>query len=88
VGDRFSVADLACAALLAPLVSPDHPDVRQPEPLPDALAAFLARFASHSGAAWVREQYARHRPAPCAVVAQSDTPSASRKDATASPASR
>jgi len=67
VGDAFSVADLACAALLAPLVSPDHPDMRPPGPLPPALEAFLARFSSHPGVAWVREQYRKHRPAPCAV---------------------
>ena len=67
VGDSFSVADLACAALLAPLVSPDHPDMRPPGPRPPALEAFLARFSSHPGVAWVREQYRKHRPAPCAV---------------------
>ena len=69
VGDAFSVADLACAALLAPLVSPDHPDMAQPRPRPASIEAFLARFASHPGAAWVRDQYRRHRPAPCAVPA-------------------
>jgi glutathione S-transferase len=68
VGDAFSLADLACAALLAPLVSPEHPDMRQPRPRPPALEAFLARFASHPGAVWVREQYRKHRPAPCAVA--------------------
>lgn len=67
-GDRFSLADLACAALLAPLVSPEHPDMRQPRPHPPALEAFLARFASHEGAAWVREQYRKHRPASCAAA--------------------
>jgi glutathione S-transferase len=69
VGDAFSVADLACAALLAPLVSPDHPDMSQPRPRPAAIEAFLARFSSHPGVAWVREQYRKHRPAPCAVSA-------------------
>jgi glutathione S-transferase len=69
VGDSFSVADLACAALLAPLVSPDHPDMSQPGPRPPALEAFLARFASHPGVTWVREQYRKHRPAPCAMPA-------------------
>jgi glutathione S-transferase len=67
VGDAFSLADLTAAALLAPLVSPDHPDMRQPEPHPPALAAFLARFAAHPGAAWVRAQYRAHRPPSCAV---------------------
>ncbi len=69
VGDAFSVADLACAALLAPLVAPDHPDMRPPEPRPPALDAFLARFAKHPAATWVHTQYQKHRPAPCAVPA-------------------
>ena len=64
VGDRFGLADLACAALLAPLVNPDHPDMRAPEPLPAPARAFLERFAGHEAAAWVREQYAKHRPPP------------------------
>jgi glutathione S-transferase len=69
VGDAFCIADLACAALLAPLVSPDHPDMSQPRPRPASIEAFLARFASHPGVAWVREQYRKHRPAPCALPA-------------------
>jgi hypothetical protein len=40
----------------------------QPRPRPAAVEAFLARFAAHPGAAWVREQYRKHRPAPCAVA--------------------
>jgi glutathione S-transferase len=67
VGEAFSLADLACAALLAPLLSLDHPDMRTPEPRPAALAAFHARFATHPGAAWVREQYQKHRPPPCTI---------------------
>jgi glutathione S-transferase len=66
-GDSFSLADLSCAALLAPLVSLEHPDMRTPEPCPAALSAFHARFAAHPGAAWVREQYRRHRPPSCAL---------------------
>jgi glutathione S-transferase len=66
-GERFSLADLACAALLAPLVALDHPDMSPPRPRPAAIERLLARFASHPGAAWVREQYRKHRPAPCAV---------------------
>jgi glutathione S-transferase len=64
VGGEFTVADLTCAALLAPLVNPDHPDMRSPEPLPQALRELLGRWADHEAAAWVREQYARHRPPP------------------------
>jgi glutathione S-transferase len=62
VGDRFSVADLACAALLMPAVSvaewggpvlPETPKV----------ARWLARWSEHPGAAWVRRTYAAHRRA-------------------------
>jgi glutathione S-transferase len=62
VGDRFSVADLTAAALLAPGVAIDHPDMKKPEPQPAAAREWLARWADHPGAAWVRETYARHRP--------------------------
>jgi glutathione S-transferase len=67
VGDAFGIADLACAALLAILVDPPHPDMAWPKPLPARMGAFLARWASHPGARWVLDQYARHRPASCAV---------------------
>jgi glutathione S-transferase len=60
VGDRFSLADLTCAALLSPAV--DVADLGGP-PLAgtDAEASWLARWADHPGAAWVREIYRRHR---------------------------
>lgn len=62
VGDRFSVADLAAAALLAPAADPrSHPDMARPDP-PPSVRAYLARFASHPGTAWVHETYRRHRP--------------------------
>ena len=67
VGEAFSLADLVCAALLAPLVSLDHPDMRTPSPCPASLAAFHARFAAHPGVAWVRAQYRLHRPPPFAA---------------------
>ena len=63
VGDTFSVADLTAASLLAVLTSPDHPDMRRPEPMPESIAALLARFAPHPAMSWVREQYRLHRPA-------------------------
>ncbi len=67
VGDAFSVADLCCASLLAPIANPDHPDMRSPEPVPESIQAFRARFREHSAIRWVLDQYARHRPAPCTV---------------------
>jgi glutathione S-transferase len=68
-GDAFSVADLTVASLLAPLVSLDHPDMARPQPVPARVEAMTARFADHDAIAWVRAQYAKHRPAPCAVSA-------------------
>jgi glutathione S-transferase len=67
-GEAFSIADLAAAALLAPLVEPAHPDMARPQPPPARFAAFLARWEGHPGAGWVLAQYARHRPPPCAVA--------------------
>jgi len=67
VGDAFSVADLAAAALLAPLLPLAHPDMAPPQPIPDRIAAFYASYATHPAIQWVREQYAKHRPPPCDV---------------------
>lgn len=60
VGNRFSVADLTCAALLMPAV--DVGDLGGPSPDgSSAERAWLARWVDHPGAAWVRETYRRHR---------------------------
>jgi len=67
VGNRFGLADLCCAALLAPLVDPKHPDMAKPRPIPARIEAFLERWASHPGAQWVLAQYARNRPPSCEV---------------------
>ena len=62
IGDAFSVADLATAALLAPLANPSHPDMARPTPVPARMAELYARFEKHPALDWVRDQYARHRP--------------------------
>jgi len=61
-GDRFTVADLAAAALLAPACNPPHPDMEFPQPRPARLDAWLNEWADHPGTAWVRSIYAKHRP--------------------------
>jgi len=61
VGDRFTVADLTAAALLAPLVHLSHPDMARPTPMPAAVEEFLAQWAAHPSVGWVKEQYRRHR---------------------------
>jgi glutathione S-transferase len=61
VGDRFSVADLSAAALLAPFLVPPEFPYSFPEPRPAAFEALRAEFTSHPSCAWARAIYARHR---------------------------
>ena len=61
-GDRFSVADLTVAALLAPACNPGHPDMALPSPRPERIEAWLAKWDAHPGAEWVRSIYRKHRP--------------------------
>ena len=60
-GDRFTVADLTVAALVAPAVAPEQFPYAQPQrghPLLEPVRAALAR---HGLDEWSREMYARHR---------------------------
>ncbi len=68
VGDSFTVADLTAAALLAPALLVDHPDMRQAEPRPRRYVELCAGWAPHPAVQWAREMYRRHRPPPCGVV--------------------
>jgi glutathione S-transferase len=61
VGNHFSIADLAAAALLSPAVIPPEFPYPPPQPYGAALQSWLARWADHPGAAWVREMSRRHR---------------------------
>ncbi|HXG28492.1 MAG TPA: glutathione S-transferase family protein [Nevskiales bacterium] len=61
VGDRFSVADLTAATVLAAVAFPPEYPVSFPQPLPAALERWLARWSGHPGVEWVREMYRRHR---------------------------
>jgi glutathione S-transferase len=60
VGDAFSVADLCCASLLMPAVDVSALGGPTWQRGPK-LDAWLARWADHPGAQWVREIYRRHR---------------------------
>ena len=61
VGDRFSVADLTAAALLAPVVfSPEFP-YAPPGPLPAPVARWRDSLASRPACRWAGEMYRRHR---------------------------
>jgi glutathione S-transferase len=62
VGDRFSVADLAAAALLSPLVWPAEYGYPMPS-MPSRVASWCAPLAARPGFRWAAEMYRRHRGA-------------------------
>jgi glutathione S-transferase len=62
VGDRFSVADLTAAALLAPIVGPPKSPA-MPE-APPALAEYRESLRGRPGFAWVEATFERHRGEP------------------------
>lgn len=67
VGDSFTVADLAAASLLYPLVNPpEGPGL--PEPAAPAFEAFRAPLTERRGYRWVAEMFRRHRQ-PAGTVA-------------------
>ena len=59
VGDRFSVADLTAAALLAPLVAP--PGYPVAAPILGPAGEFRDALAARVAFRWVGEMYRRHR---------------------------
>lgn len=63
VGDRFTVADLTAAALLAPLVCPDEHPVYGTNRYRAGAAPLTSDFRDRAAFAWVRMIYAKHRGA-------------------------
>ena len=68
VGGRFTVADLAAAALLGPAILVDHPDMKQAPNPPRAFAALCAEWASHPAMQWGQRIWRDHRPASRGIV--------------------
>jgi glutathione S-transferase len=62
VGERFSVADLTAASLLAPTTHPPDCAMTRPEPMPACVEQWLDRFSDHPGVAWVLRTYREERP--------------------------
>ena len=65
VGDGFTVADLAAAALLFPLAWPPEYPYEVPEPPP---SAFFDSLRDHPAVAWIGETYRRHRGESAEVI--------------------
>jgi glutathione S-transferase len=63
VGDRFTLADLSAAAVLAHLVLPDEYPYRlwDPDEVQPALRAFRERLSGHPAFGWVQRMYRLHR---------------------------
>ena len=61
VGDRFSVADLTAAALLAPGVELDPSPFGNEKPFAPVLRAWWSRWQADPGVRWVKTIFARHR---------------------------
>lgn len=69
VGDRFTIADLTAAALLAPLLSPPQLPHRTPSTVfPPRLAAIADALRELPAGRWVQRTYAEHRPASTEVA--------------------
>jgi glutathione S-transferase len=69
VGDEFSVADLAGASLLFPVVVPDQ-SPGDAEELSKGMKRFRDPLRDRAGFKWVEEMFARHRqPATAAAAA-------------------
>jgi glutathione S-transferase len=61
VGERFGLADLVVAAVLALTVLPDAYPLQLPSARPRGMRRWLRRWHAHPGAAWVRRTYAVYR---------------------------
>jgi glutathione S-transferase len=68
VGDRFTVADLTAASLLAPLLMPQEFPYPFPKP-PDSVARLRAAYTSRPAFTWGAGMYRRHRGDSAAVEA-------------------
>jgi glutathione S-transferase len=74
VGDRFTVADLAAAALMAPLLAPPQLPYRDPEVSgPPDLERIADELRELPAGQWVMRTYAEHRP-PSAAIGEERTP--------------
>jgi glutathione S-transferase len=61
VGDRFGVADLTAAAILAPIVRPKGTLWAELGEMPEPVEAFARESAQRPSFDWVNEMYSRHR---------------------------
>lgn len=61
VGDRFSIADVTAAALLAPMVQPTNSFYSLATLAPESFNSFIEGYRQRPFFAWVTEIYRKHR---------------------------
>ncbi len=74
VGDGFSVADLAAAALFTPLLAPPQRPYA-PRTFAPGVLELREELEARPGGAWVHEMYARHRRGATGISAAAPPPS-------------
>jgi len=74
VGDRFTVADLTLAALLAPVVAPPEFPYDQPQREHPRLARAREVLSDYGLLAWTRDIYRRHRGSSAEIERRARTP--------------
>jgi glutathione S-transferase len=72
-GGAFGLADIAAAALLAPLCAPPVHHVAWPARLPDELEALVETHRASRLWRWVHDLYRDHRHAPAAIASPRGT---------------
>jgi glutathione S-transferase len=68
VGNRFSIADLAAAAVMTAIIRPPQFSYPLPEPWPRKLVELRESVADRAGFRWVLNIYAQHRGASSEIV--------------------
>ena len=76
VGSRFSVADLAAAAVMTAIIRPAQFSYPLPEPWPRELVELRESVADRAGFRWVLDIYARHRGVSSEIVSSATRPEA------------
>jgi glutathione S-transferase len=82
VGERFTVADLTGAALLAPIIAPPEFPYGGHLPLPPRLQEIADELCALPAAEWVLRTYARHRPRSAEIGAETLSEASSENGAT------
>ena len=77
VGDRFSVADLTAASLLAPIAAPPELQYQPPQAVRESIARVCEPFAGHPALEWTAEMFRKHRGASAEIASRAHSTASS-----------